>query len=256
LGKVDLRKRLAGKKPLFAGWLSLPGALHADIVARSPFEAVVIDMQHGLVDYTDMVAMLLAINAAGKPAVVRLPWGDWGFTGRALDAGAHMVIAPMINTADDAIRFVSAAKFPPLGERSWGPYLAPNAVGATKETYLSVANTLSLAVAMIETGEALDNVDAICRTPGLDGIFVGPSDLSISLSKGKTRDPFKPGHLAAIRRIAMSAQKHRVISCIYATTPESAGRFVQLGFRFVAVSTDATFMAEAAERAFRAAGGI
>jgi 4-hydroxy-2-oxoheptanedioate aldolase len=158
-------------------------------LAREAFDGVTFDLQHGGHDVATAAQAIPLVAAAGKPALARIPVGEFQSASKLLDAGASAIIAPMIDTAEDARRFTSFVKFPPAGARSWGPHGALALSGLAPADYLAQANGFSLAFAMIETRAALDAVDAILATPGLDGIFLGPSDLSVTLSGGASLDP-------------------------------------------------------------------
>ena len=135
-------------------------------------------MQHGLAGFTDVAAMSPAITAQGKPVIIRVLWNEPGLVGQALDVGARAVIVPMVNTARRKRRPWSRRRnIAPLGMRSWGGYAAVQAAGLVPADYLERPIATTMIFAMIETQEALDNLDAIAATPGLDGLFVGPNDL-------------------------------------------------------------------------------
>ncbi|MGE0008877.1 MAG: HpcH/HpaI aldolase/citrate lyase family protein [Parvibaculaceae bacterium] len=235
---VDLRARLARPEPFYFSWMTLPGAIVAGQVARLPYEAVCIDMQHGLAGFTDVAAMSPAITAAGKPLVLRILWNDPGLVGQALDAGASAVIAPMVNTPAQAQALVKAAKYAPAGMRSWGGYAAVQAAGLVPGDYLKEANRRTLVFAMIETEEALGNLDRIAATPGLDGLFVGPNDLSISLGFGLGKDLRIPKLEAAIKSVAAAARKNALVAGAFGGTPENCAFFAGHGFTFIAAATD------------------
>src|SRR5205085_6384777 len=159
-------------------------------------------------DTASIVAGVAHVRQSGAAPIVRIPVGEFASVSRALDFGAEGIIAPMINSAADARAYVSFAKFPPLGERSWGPHRATTLANMPdQKVYLREANELTVTFAMIETQTALDNVEAIAATPGIDALFLGPSDLSIALSKGGTIDPLGAEIDRAIDRITAAAQK-------------------------------------------------
>ncbi len=249
---ISLRERLAQPEPFYFGWCSLPGVLHAEAMAALPFEGVCIDMQHGLVGFSDVVAMVPAFNGKGKFSIVRVLNNDAALIGQALDTGAHMVIVPMVNTADDARRMLAAAKYPPRGSRSWGSYALSQHGGMGKERFLKEANGLTMAIAMIETQEALDNVEAICAVEGLDGVFVGPNDLTISISKGTRIDPTHAESQKAFARVARAAAKHGLPTGIFGGSPAFVKGAVAMGFKFICSNPDTTLMHDGA-KAFLAA---
>ena len=208
----DLRARLATGEPFLFSWLSIPSAQMAGQVARLPFDGACLDMQHGMIGFTDAVPMIAAINACGKPAIVRALWNDPATAGQLLDAGACAVISPMINTRAQAEALVRAAKYPPVGGRSWGGYTALQASGLPAAEYLRQSNRMTMVFAMIETVEALSNLEAIAATPGLDGLFVGPSDLSITLSNGAGIDKLGKATLDAMAGVAAVAKANGLVA--------------------------------------------
>ena len=245
---ADLRTRLQkSSEPFYFSWMTLPGAIVAGQVARLPYEAVCIDMQHGLAGFTDVASMSPAITATGKPLVLRILWNDPGLIGQALDAGASVVIAPMVNTEAQAKALVKAAKYAPTGMRSWGGYAAVQAAGVVPADYLREANSRTMIFAMIETEEALGNLDAIAATPGLDGLFVGPNDLSISLGFGLGKDLKVPKLEAAIKSIAAAAKKNKLVPGAFGGSPQACAFFAGHGFRFIAAVTDVGLMAAGAK---------
>jgi len=244
---ADLRTRLAQPEPFYFSWMTLPGAIVAGQVARLPYEGVCIDMQHGLSGFTDVAAMSPAITQTGKPLILRILWNDPGLVGQALDAGASIVIAPMVNTAAQAQALVKAAKYAPQGMRSWGGYAAVQAAGVVPADYLKVANSRTMIFAMIETEEALGNLDEIAATPGLDGLFVGPNDLSISLGFGLGKDLTIPKLEAAIKSIAAAAKKNNLVPGAFGGSPQSCAFFAGHGFRFIAAATDVGLLAAGAK---------
>src|SRR6266567_1712421 len=178
-----LARRLKAGETIYTGWCGLPYPLITEILAREGFPAVTLDGQHGLWDTASIVSGVAQVRQSGAAAIVRIPVGQFATASRALDFGAEGIIAPMINTPADARAYVSFAKFPPIGERSWGPHRATTLAQMPDQTvYLREANELTVTFAMIETRTALDNVEAIAATPGIDALFLGPADLSIALS--------------------------------------------------------------------------
>src|SRR5262249_14039391 len=185
ISAFTLASRLHAGETVFSGWCGLPYPLVAETLARDGFAAVAIESQHGLWDVNGILAGIAAIRQGGAAPLVRVPFGDFALVSRVLDFCAEGIIAPMINTPADARAFAGAAKFPPIGERSWGPHRATTLAGLTDQSiYLREANDHIITLAMIETRTALQNFDAIIATPGIDGFFLGPSDLSIALSNG------------------------------------------------------------------------
>ncbi|MEM6713114.1 MAG: aldolase/citrate lyase family protein [Pseudomonadota bacterium] len=220
------------------GWSSIPSPLNAAALALGGFACVCTDLQHGMHDQTSMVASMQAIHTAHKQPGLRIPVGRFDLASHAVDAGAQVIIAPMINTARDAEALVAATKYPPIGERSWGPALAMDLWGVVPAEYLSKANDLIITLAMIETVEAMDNLDAILAVDGVDGVFVGPSDLSITLSKGEGLQPGADHVLAASAQIGRKSRDVGKIAGVYAFDIDKAHSFFDDGFTVVAVGSD------------------
>lgn len=238
----DLRKRLASGEPFLFSWMSVPSPALAAQVARLPLDGVCLDMQHGMIGFPDAVGMIAAINAAGRPALVRSLWNDAATPGQCFDAGASCVIAPMVNTRGQAEALVRAAKYPPMGARSWGGYTALQASGLAPADYLREANRMTMVFAMVETVEALENVEAIAATPGLDGLFVGPSDLSITLSKGARIDKTGKDTLAAMTKVAAAAKKNGLVAGAFGGSAEVIKTYLGLGYSFIAAAVDVDLM--------------
>jgi 4-hydroxy-2-oxoheptanedioate aldolase len=233
-----IREKLADGKPFYFPWLNMPGDAQAGQIARLPFDAVTLDLQHGMIDAGNAAQMIAAIVAAGKPAIVRTLWNDPGLIGQALDMGAAAIIVPMINSKAEAEALVRAAKYPPDGSRSWGGYQMVQAAQVTAAEYLQMANRETLVFAMIETQAALDTVEEIAAVPGLDGLFVGPSDLSIALSKGKGIDKTAPHTLDAMKQIAAVGRRNKLFLGAFAGSAVVANTYVDLGYNFLAAITD------------------
>ena len=238
-----LARRLRAGETVYAAWCSLASPLIAETVARDGFPAVVLDMQHGLWDTASIIAGIGAVSHATASPVVRVPLNDFAFVSRALDFGAEAIIAPMVNSVGDAQRFAAAAKFPPLGERSWGPQRAMTLQGKTATVdYLREANDGTLTMAMIETPMALAQVESIAETPGIDALFIGPYDLSTALSGGKAQDVAAPEVERAIDQICAAAKKAGKIPGIYCNGAERALTMAKRGFRFVTVGGDTGYL--------------
>ena len=238
----DLRSRLASGGPFLFSWMSVPSAALAGQVARLPLDGVCLDMQHGMIGFSDAVGMIAAINAAGRPALVRSLWNDAATPGQCFDAGACCVIAPMVNTRAQAEALVRAAKYPPIGARSWGGYTALQASGLEPGEYLRNANRMTMVFAMVETVEALENVEAIAATPGLDGLFVGPSDLSITLSRGAGIDKTGKQTLAAMEKVAAAAKANGIVAGAFGGSADVIRTYLGLGFTFIAAAVEVDLM--------------
>lgn len=250
-----LAKVGAGGRLHLNAWISLPEPLVAETVARTAFDSLTLDFQHGVMTFAGMVAGIGEGMLAGKPAVVRIPVGELGLAARALDAGAAGIICPMVNTVEEARAFVSAVKFPPVGRRSWGPHRALVESGLGRREFLQRANARTFAFAMIETAEALGNLEAILGTPGIDGVYIGPNDLCVSLTKGADVDPSLPEVVAAIEAVAGAARRHGRIAGIFANTSTLARGYAAGGFSFISLGNDVAFLRDRAEAVAAAARG-
>ena len=256
MAAFTLARRLRAGETVFSSWCMLASPIVAETIAREGYASVVLDQQHGLWDTASILAGIAALDHAGAAPVVRVPVGDFAFVSRALDFGAEAVIAPMINTVSDARQFAAAAKYPPLGERSWGPVRALQLQGkAGTADYLREANDGTLTLAMIETVTALSNVDAIAATPGIDALFIGPYDLSTALSGGKAQDVQAPEVERAIDRICAAATKAGKIPGIYCSNAERGLAMARRGFRFVTVGNDVGILREGTAAQLKALKG-
>ncbi len=239
----SLAARLRAGTVVHTGWCGLPAPLVAETVAREGFSAVTLDSQHGLWDLAGLATAIAAVRQAGASPIVRVPLGDFAMVSRVLDFGAEGIIAPMINTAADARAFAAAAKFPPSGERSWGPHRACMLAGiADQKNYLAHGNDNIVTLAMVETRTALANIDAIASTPGIDGLFLGPSDLSIALSEGRTLDPESREVEVELDRIVAAAQMAGKIPGAFCASADRALAVVKRGMRFCAIGSDLGFL--------------
>lgn len=245
---------LKGGKPVYSAWCGLPEPSIAGYLARETgFGAVVLDMQHGAIDFLAATRAIPLVAAAGKPCIPRIPVGEFGTASRLLDAGAAGIIAPMINTVEDAGRFAAHMKFPPTGERSWGPHPALALTGLSMPDYFAGANGFVLSFAMIETREALDRIDDIMAVDGIDAIFIGPSDLSIGLSNGAALAPDGAEVTAAIDHAQARARAAGKYAAIYAPSGERAADFARRGYDLVAIGSDLAFLRAGAGAMLQAA---
>jgi 4-hydroxy-2-oxoheptanedioate aldolase len=243
--------RLRQGETVVTAWCGLGLPLVAELVAREGFDTVTLDQQHGLYDMGGTSAGLTALRLAGASALVRIPVGGFAVASRALDMGAQGIIAPMINSAADARTFVDFVKFPPVGERSWGPARVVTLTGQSLPDYLKSANAGTAAIAMIETQAALDALDAIAATPGLDALLVGPADMSIALSNGALVDPLHESVDRAADRVLKAAEKAGLAAGVFCGSAERAVELRKRGFRFLPVSTDTTMLRAGVQAALK-----
>jgi len=222
------------------GWLSIPSTFSAEVMAHQGFDSLTIDMQHGVVDYQVAVAMLQAISTTPVIPLARVPWNDPGAIMKILDAGVYGVICPMINTRDQAEALVRACKYPPLGYRSYGPVRASIYGGAD---YGDRANQDLLVIPMIETREAVANLDEILSVPGIDAVYVGPADLSLTLGCKPRLDQTDPPVVEAQQKIVAACQRHGVVAGLHTGTVAYALKMIAEGYRFVTLASDSRFLA-------------
>lgn len=226
------------------GWLAIPHAFAAETMAHQGWDSLTIDLQHGVIDYAQMLGMLQAISTTPTVPVVRVPWLEPGIIMKSLDAGAYGIICPMVNTREECQRLLSYTRYAPKGTRSFGPIRALLYGGAD---YPAHANDTIVTFAMIETAQALDNLDAILSVEGLDAIYIGPSDLSLALGCRPVFDDVDPKAQQAIDHILERAKAHGVKAGIHNGLPRVAKDRIAKGFRFVTVSSDARLLASGSQ---------
>lgn len=242
-----LRDRLGEGGFVLSAWSGMADAIVHETLLRSGFDALAFDVQHGVLDLRSLEAGIALCGFAGVPALVRLPIEDRATAARVLDFGASAVIMPMIEGAEDARAFVNAVKYPPVGERSFGPTRATALHSYSgMADYVAEARQETLAFAMIETASAVAALDEILGIDGLDGVFVGPSDLSIALSGTGRLDPDGMQAQQAIRDIAAAVGRAGKIGAIYAAGAEDARRYRSYGYRLVCVGSDIGMLAAGA----------
>ena len=232
------------------GWLGIPNSFSAEVMSNASFDSVTVDMQHGMVDFQAGLSMLQAISTCEVTPLARVPWNDPTPIMKMLDAGAYGIICPMVNTREECQKFVGACHYAPAGYRSFGPARAVIYGGAD---YASEANDTIITFAMIETATAMENLDAIMSVEGLDAIFVGPSDLAISLGNPPSPEPVADNVIAAIQEILEAAHKHGIKAGIHCPSGKSVRDKFQKGFDFATILTDFRLMAIAAEAEIKAA---
>jgi 4-hydroxy-2-oxoheptanedioate aldolase len=236
---------MRSREKLIGYWSVLDAPVATERLSLLGYDYVAIDMQHGLVDYGGLVSSLMAVDAGRAAGVVRVGANDATLIGRALDAGAAAVIVPLVNSADDAARAVSAARYAPVGVRSYGPMRSGLRIGPTPR----VADDQTAVVAMIETTAGLAAVEDIAQTPGLTGLYVGPSDLTIALGGGTSTDSaVAPEFEAALARVAAAAAAADIAAGIHTPSGEVAHLRLGQGFTFASIASDLTHL-EAAARA-------
>jgi 4-hydroxy-2-oxoheptanedioate aldolase len=219
----------------------MPGSFTAEVMARSGFDWVCIDLQHGLIGYQDMLGMLQAVAVVGVPALVRVPWNDPAWIMKALDAGAAGVIVPMVNSPSEAASAVGACRYPPEGYRSWGPTRASLGVDDYSP---ELANRSVICAVMVETVPALERLGEIVSVPGVDAVFIGPSDFALSMGFAPRSD--QPEHRRRLEAVPTVCRDHEVVAGIACGSAELLTRWRQAGYTMLAVPSDMVMLRRAA----------
>lgn len=234
----QLRERWEQQETGFGVWVMLSGPPGAEMVASMGFDYVGIDCQHGMIDYTGMRDTLFALSGLPATTIVRVPANDPAWIAKALDAGAEGVIVPMINSAEEASRAVRACRFPPEGERSFGMARGRQPLGRSPEEI----NRNVICLPMIETRDGLEAADEICAVDGVTGVYIGPSDLALSL--GFDPQAERPAeHAEAIERVRAACERAGIVPAVHAMNGAEAKQRSEQGFRMVTVTADAALLA-------------
>ncbi|HZH45416.1 MAG TPA: aldolase/citrate lyase family protein [Roseococcus sp.] len=240
-------------KPVVNGWLAIPSAFSAEMFSQAGWDSVTVDMQHGVQDYLSCVACFQGMQPSGVTPMVRVPWNEPGIIGKVLDAGAYGVICPMVNTVEEARALVQYSKYPPKGTRSNGPIRA-GAYGSSG-TYQKTANDEILVIPMIETKQAVENIGAILDVEGIDGIYIGPSDLSFSYGLEPKLDVEDPFILGIYDTLLAECAKRGIAAGLHNGTAEYANRMIGKGFKLVTIANEVGLMVAAAKQAVKVARG-
>ena len=228
------------------GWLSINNSFIAEIMSRQNYDTLTIDMQHGLIDYSDLIGMLQGISGSNVTPIVRVPWLDPGYIMKALDAGAQGIISPMINNKQEAEEFVSYMRYPPLGNRSFGPTRQNIVQGSD---YYKTANENVLCIAMIETAEAMKNLEEIISTDGLDAVYIGPADLTLGTTEGRLppgMDREEEEMIDRIKTILGAAKKAEKKACLHCVKTSYAIQSIKWGFDLVTLNSDTRLLVSSA----------
>tara|TARA_B100001121_G_scaffold240850_1_gene214913 strand:+ start:248 stop:1036 length:789 start_codon:yes stop_codon:yes gene_type:complete len=252
--KNKLKELFKTGKPIINSWLSIPSSFSAESMAQQSWDSLTIDMQHGLIDYSSAVNMLQAISTTDITPMARVNWNEPGQIMKILDAGCYGVICPMVSNRKEAEKFVQACQYPPKGYRSFGPIRASIYGGSD---YAKHADNEILKLAMIETKEALEKLDEILDTPHLDGVYIGPADLSLAVGEEPGFD--KPEDTKAykeILRVLDAAKKRKLIAGLHNGTPEYAQKMLDKGFNLVTVGSDSRYITAGAKTDLEKLKGI
>ena len=243
--KNKIKQMMAEGKPVINGWLAIPSTASAEAMAHCGWDSLTIDMQHGLVDYSNALPILQTISTTDVVPMARLNWNEPGQIMKILDAGSYGVICPMVSNKEEAEKFVKACMYPPKGYRSFGPIRGLIYGGSD---YPDHANDEILKIAMIETKESLEKLDEIMSTPGVDGIYIGPADLSLAIGEKPGFDkPENTKVYSEILRILEHAKKNKIFAGIHNGTPEYATKMIEKGFNFVTIASDLRSMSTGAK---------
>jgi 4-hydroxy-2-oxoheptanedioate aldolase len=244
MSAAELAARIRRREPVLGYWVVLDCPPATERLARTGYDYIVIDAQHGLLDYAGVRDALMAIDAGGSAVgLVRVEANLPTPIGKALDAGAGGVIVPLVSTEAEAAAAVAAARYPPSGIRSYGPMRSGLRIGPTP----AEANEATVVLAMIETPEGLDNVEAIAATPGLDGLYIGPSDLTIAVGGTSPTDPAVTAEFdRALIRVLAACDAAGITAGIHTFSGEQAATRLAAGFTFVSISADLSHLEQAA----------
>ncbi len=243
--KKNLYYKLNNNKPIINGWLSIPNSFTAEAMSKMGWDSLTIDLQHGQSDYSNSISMLQAISSSEVTPFVRVPWNEPGIIMKMLDLGALGIIAPMINSKKQCEEFVSYCYYPQLGQRSFGPMRAQLIYGSD---YYENANKQIISLAMIETKDAVDNIDDILSVPNLSGVYIGPGDMNSSYGSKPQFDIKKDPVYSNIKMIADKANASGKIAGIHNGTTEYAKDMINIGYKFVTVSSDFRSMSSHAQQ--------
>jgi 4-hydroxy-2-oxoheptanedioate aldolase len=244
--KNKIKQMMLGGKPVINGWCAIPSTVSCEAMTQQGWDSLTIDMQHGLIDYSNALPMLQTISATNLTPLARVNWNEPGQIMKILDAGCYGVICPMVSNKQDAEQFVQACMYPPKGYRSFGPVRGLMYGGAD---YPDHANDEILKIAMIETKESLDKLDEIMSTPGIDAIYIGPADLSLALKEKPGFDrPENSKAYSEILRILEHAKKNNIFAGIHNGTPEYSLKMIEKGFNFVTIASDLRFLSSEAKK--------
>ena len=245
-----LKARIAAGKAAVNGWLAIPSGFSAEVMAQCGWDSITVDMQHGVQDYQSMIQCFQAMDKHPITPLVRVPWNEPGIIGKSLDGGAWGIICPMINDAAEAKALADACLYPPMGKRSNGPIRA--AAYGENSPYQSIANGEVLVIPMIETQAGIDNIDEILSVPGISGIYIGPSDMGLSLGMIPILDREEPVIMDIYKKLLASCKKHGKFAGLHNGSAAYAARMIQMGFQFTTIANDSGLMARAAREAVTA----
>ena len=232
---------------MLCAWCGIADPHYLECICVHPFDTIVLDMQHGFFDEHSIQAAITTVVNHAKTPIVRIPIGRWDTASRVMDFGALGVIAPMINDADSARSFAASMKYIPTGERSYGPRHAAATYGVAVSEYLDEIDNNSLALAMIETRQAYENLDEILAISGIDGTLIGPGDLSISLRQNRHADTYGPDSIDIVKDIIARTQKAGKKSAAFTVGPTQANMLAEIGPDIITIGDDQTYISQGAD---------
>jgi len=245
-----LKNLLETGNPIVSGWCCITDPRYLETITDHPFDAIVLDMQHGFFDETSVQNAIATLIARGKVPLVRIPLARWDIASRVMDFGALAVIAPMINSAEDARALVSATRLVPVGERSFGSRHAASLFRIDSNEYLENYDSCSLALAMIETREAYDNLDEIIEVEGLDGVLIGPGDLSSSFRQNRIPDAYGIDTIEVVKDIVIRCKNANKKTAAFSINPVAANMLNGLGVDIISVGIDDSYIASGVDSHF------
>ena len=241
--KSSLRQKWKAGQTTVNGWLSIANTFSTEVMAAQDYDSLTVDLQHGVIGYEASVQMIQVMRGTKCAPIVRVPWRSAGDIMKALDLGIEAIICPMVNNKAEAEELASFCRYPPRGQRSFGP---TRAIIGIDPAYYETANDDVIVLAMIETGEALENVEEIVATDGIDGVYIGPSDLTLGVTNGRlspAQDREEPEMLDAIHRILKAAKDAGKYACLHTASPEYAAKGAGWGFDMVTIGSDSRNLA-------------
>ncbi len=249
---ASLRKQWKEGTPVFGLWAALPTPFSIELMAYPGVGYVCVDQQHGVIDYAMAVDMFRAAEGRGLVPFTRVPANETWMISKALDAGAQGIIVPLVNTRAEAAAAVAACRYPPKGVRSYGP-IRSSVISAVRD--METLGDSVLCFIMVETREALENIDEIASTPGLDGIYIGPADLALGLGLPPDLDKTEPEHIAAVERICEACKRNNIVAGIQCATGKFGRDYAERGFGLVTIAKDSAILQAGVRKEIQVANG-
>jgi 4-hydroxy-2-oxoheptanedioate aldolase len=247
-----LRQQWKSAQPVFGLWAALPSPFSIELMAYPGVGYVCVDQQHGVIDYAVAVDMFRAAEGRGLVPFTRVPANETWLISKSLDAGAQGVIVPLVNTRAEAAAAVAACRYPPKGIRSYGP-IRSSVISAARD--METLGDAVLCFVMVETREALNNIEDIASTPGLDGIYIGPADLALGLGLPPDLDKTEPEHVAAVEKIRAACARHGIVAGIQCASGKFGRDYAERGFGLITIAKDSALLQAGARKEIQIANG-